>query len=363
MKKTSLLIIALILFGCHAIESETISLEGIPVITPNLLHEYDGVSDDDFFAHLAYKTIVLDDGTIFLGDRETNRIYKIKSNGNLVDVLAREGRGPGEFRDITSISRSFDGSVIVYDQFNSKVIRFDQSGNFMGEYVIRSRGEGMLTEVFDINEEQLLLTYRILGDFNQSGVNPQQHIVAYQKETEVFQDYISIASNPIAWILMDGQPVGGRVVPFTAANLLYFNHSDASIYSYYSDGTKIVQLSADFDTLSTVRFELTAEILSEEDITELRDDTSPDQWPSLAILLPEYKAIAEDFKLDDENRFWLRLNHRSDYQKWLVLSSSGEKLAIVQFPESGILTHISSQHIGYRLDDHLFGIFETINLP
>jgi hypothetical protein len=79
-------------------------------------------------------------------------------------------------------------------------------------------------------------------------------------------------------------------------------------------------------------------------------------------LLPEYKAIADDLIIDEQHNFWLKLNHRSEYQKWLILSESGDKLAIVHLPKDGMLTHVSDQHLGYRLDDHKFALLEPVNL-
>ena len=77
-------------------------------------------------------------------------------------------------------------------------------------------------------------------------------------------------------------------------------------------------------------------------------------------LLPEKKVPSDKMVVDPQNRIWLKLTLRSDYQEWIVLDQTGLPEFRVQFPKEGMVTHISDQHIGFRADDHLFSLYELV---
>ena len=59
---------------------------------------------------------------------------------------------------------------------------------------------------------------------------------------------------------------------------------------------------------------------------------------------------------------WGNLNSVSGFDQWLAVSLRGEQLSIVNFPKDSMLTHISENHLGVRLDDITFALFEVLSL-
>ncbi len=362
MKITPLLAFLMFLFiSCHS-DLEEKPFEQLPVFTPNITQEFESLGDDIFFSHLAYSSISLDDGAIFLPDRELKKIFKISSEGDLISTVATEGRGPGELQDITFISRSFNNSIIVYDQRNKKVLRFSPSGDFLEELTLHPWDKGTLAEVYEIDERHLLTVYRVFDYLRNLDLEPEAHMVIFDKKEEQYTHSVSISDRPFARNIVDDQPRGGLIVPFSAEHLRVFNHHNSNFYSLWTEELTIASLTSSLDTTQTVTFELSREALSRDEMNAIRDGQPDNLWRTMQPLLPDYKAIADDMILDDQNNFWLKLNHRSEYQKWLILSESGENQGIVQLPEDGMLTHVSDEHLGFRLDDHLFALFEPIEL-
>ena len=57
--------------------------------------------------------------------------------------------------------------------------------------------------------------------------------------------------------------------------------------------------------------------------------------------------------------FWLKSNLRGDYEKWFVLNSKGKILHALNLPKGSILMHVSDKHLGIRLDDVTFALYEN----
>jgi hypothetical protein len=351
----------LILIGCQSVSEEK-PFEELPVFTPAIMHEFDSLGEDVFFSHLGYNTFKLDDESIFLPDRALNKIFKISADGKSNTKIASEGRGPGELQDITFASRSYDNSIIVYDQTNHKVLRFSPSGEFIEEFVLQPWEKGTLSDVYDLDENHLLTVYRSFEYLRNLELDPEAYLVIFDKESERYIQSVTISDRPFARNIVNDQPRGGRIVPYSSEHLRYFNHQNSTFYSLWTEEQTITSLTTSLDTASTITFDLSREQLSRDEMNAIRDDLPSSLWRNMEPLLPEYKAIADDLIIDGQNNFWLKLNHRSDYQKWLMLSQSGEKLAIVQLPKNGMLTHVSGQHLGFRIDDHVFALLEPIQL-
>lgn len=362
MKFLSLLIFSfLLLIGCQS-DSEEKPFEELPVFTPTIVREFESLGEDIFFSHLAYTTFELDDGAIFLPDRTLNKIFKISLDGNTNSIIASEGRGPGELQDITFATRSYNNSIIVYDQMNKKVLRFSPSGKFLEEFVLQPWERGTLSEVYELDENHLITIYRSFEYLRNLDLEPEAYLVIFDKEAGRYIQNVAISDRPFARNIVNDQPRGGRIVPYSSEHLRYFNHQNSNFYSLWTEEQTIASLTTSLDTANTITFDLSREQLSRDEMNAIRDDLPSSLWRNMEPLLPEYKAIADDLIIDGQNNFWLKLNHRSEFQKWLILSESGEKLAIVQLPKYGMLTHVSDQHLGFRLDDHVFALLEPINM-
>lgn len=335
----------------------------LPMILPEPIIMMEEIGEN-YLTHLSYSSVALDDGSVLVGDRELKKLFRISADGELLEIAARGGRGPGEIQDVVRLRPSATGFTLLYDAMNAKLIRFNEQGKFADELIIPQHDYGSLNGVYQLNESNYLLVHHSFGYLynSDSDMKPELRISLFNRETERLGGYITLPDQVFAPHKMNGQVVGGRMVPFTGGHVRYFNPNDGSLYVMLSDQSHITRFDAQLDTLKTIRFELHPERVNDEDKRITREEVDDDDmWRVIEPLLPEYKALADDMKMDSEGNFWLKLNHRSNMQRWLVISPEGSHKAMVHLPKDAMLTHISDHHLGVRLDHHVFALFEPVS--
>lgn len=105
---------------------------------------------------------------------------------------------------------------------------------------------------------------------------------------------------------------------------------------------------------------LPTELLDDAEIEDIKKhakrDKGVERWKTIEPQLPKYKTVAEKMFLN-ENRIWLQSNLRGSSQKWFVLNMDGQVIKVVHLSKDGMITHISDENIGVRLDDVTFGLY------
>ena len=107
--------------------------------------------------------------------------------------------------------------------------------------------------------------------------------------------------------------------------------------------------------------DLPAQPLSDAEYDSIEAETRDREWKTLKDELPNMKTPVERMLIDEQGRFWLRLNYRGDTQQWLVMSDDGEYQKIVHLPRGSMLTHVSNHHLGVRLDETTFALFKPVD--
>ena len=68
--------------------------------------------------------VSVEDGRIYVGDYRSQKVFVYSEEGKLLGVLARNGRGPGEYIRMASFSVA-DGVLYVLDEFESRILAYD----------------------------------------------------------------------------------------------------------------------------------------------------------------------------------------------------------------------------------------------
>jgi len=344
-------------------ENHAEQFDELPIILPEPIIMMEEIGED-YLTHLSYSSVALGDGSVLIGDRELRKLFRISADGELLEIAARGGRGPGEVQDVVWVRQSATGLTLLYDSMNAKLIKFDEHGKFTDEFIFPQHESGSLNEVYQPGDSEYLLVYRSFDYLYESDSNkgPETRIGMFDRETERHGSHITLPDQAYAPHTINGMIVGGRMVPFTGGHVRYFNPADRSLYVMLSDQSHITRFDTQLDTVETIRFELHPERVNDEDKIASREEVDDDDmWRVIEPLLPEYKALADDMKIDSEGNFWLKLNHRSNMQRWLVISPDGSHKAMVHLPKEAMLTHISEHHLGVRLDHHVFALFEPVS--
>lgn len=361
-------ILLLCIFGCESDRPANTQLDELPLHTPGELIQFDS-SGDTYFSALSSMSVALDDGNVLIlnatqSHNGQNNLYKFNTEGELLDVVASQGRGPGEIQFVRFLSQSAFGNILLYDQGNRKVIILDNEGGYKEEFIIEPWNGLNLSEIYEVGEQKYLMIFRSFYYLYNSEQVPELHLVLYDKVQDAYTVSRKFSDRVHARIIVDGVTAGYRPVHYAHDQLRSYDSYTGDMYQYWSGGKEIVQLGMDLDTLRVIQIPAELEHLDLDDEVIQQERLSDLTWPEVEPLLPEYKALADRMLIDHESNFWLLLNYASEYQQWLVLSREGEPLQIVQLPKEVTLTHVSDNHIGVRVDRTTFAFYEpAVDLP
>lgn len=73
---------------------------------------------------------VTPDGTVLVLDRSNSKVLRVTSRGVLTQTYGGPGDGPGEFRFPYCVTELTDGTVLVFDAGNGRFSQFERNGEF-----------------------------------------------------------------------------------------------------------------------------------------------------------------------------------------------------------------------------------------
>lgn len=317
---------------------------------------------DYFFEHIGYQSMVLADGSILIPDRDALTLFRVSASGKFMETVLSAGRGPEEIHDITFMSASENGSALVYDQKNRKVVIIDSLGTYRTEFTVRPWSSGFLIELYGLQEGMYFMVYPSYDYLYDKEKSPETDFVIYDRQQNAYTASMTVSGKPYARKVVDDRLVGGREVPYTPEHLRARDPVTGKIYLYWSGSDRIAQVDRSLDTVRVIEIDTRKERLARAEIDTIRANNDRIQWRTLRPMLPEYKAFADKMLIDHDQNFWLKLNHAGTDQPWLVVSPEGKNKAIVKLPRKALLTHISDRHLGVRLDEVTFALYEPVGL-
>jgi hypothetical protein len=349
------------LVGCQADQQTPEQFtESLPQVHPQKMSQFQKV-DSLYFGYLGNQTIAMDDGSVVIPLQREKRLLQVSPNGDIIKEIAGSGRGPGEVLDLLFIQRTQADGVLVVDQKNNKIIRFGPDLELVTEMRPQPPEESILTGVYPMQEEQKFIfrsaSTRYLRDKEAS---PSLRLSSYHPNQE-YQETMQVRDHRMALTFSNGRLVGASEVPDAPSQQVAYHPATQSLYSYWTGSNAIAKLSSNLDTLQTIPVDLPAQPLRDAKYDSIEAETRDREWNTLKNELPNMKTPVERMLIDEQGRFWLRLNYRGDTQQWLVMSDAGEYQKIVHLPRGSMLTHISDHHLGVRLDERTFALFKPVD--
>lgn len=341
-------------------ESPEALVESLPKVQPKQRTEFSEV-DTLFFQHLAYNTIPNDDGSFVLGDRQGAMILHIDSTGRLINRMARRGRGPGEVLDMR-LTRRPNGGIIAHDYDNKKAVLFSPEMEFKREFGVKNpEGKGV-SDIYGLNEkDEFICRLSSTNWLFEEDEKRVKYLARYNSDSQTYGKSERFSARQRAiYEIAGGAAMSASDIPYTSRRVIRYNPEDQTFWTMWTGTGEIAELDTEFDTLRTVRIELPRQGLSGAEIDTLETRYQKGMWEVMQNKLPDQKVAIEDMRLDEQGRFWLKLNYRSDYEQWLIADSTGALQKIVQLPKDVMLTHVSQQHLGVRLDANTFALYQAV---
>jgi hypothetical protein len=140
----------------HVINPETPMAEPL-TLEPEELWRLGGADgDDDEFFGVIMRILVDDDGMLYVLDNQLHEVKVYDADGSFVNILGREGEGPGEFRNPVDMFFTPDGTIGVMQTAPGRIVLLTKEGDPAGEYPLPTDEESGATP--------FLLGGRLMGD-------------------------------------------------------------------------------------------------------------------------------------------------------------------------------------------------------
>ena len=343
--------------------SDYIDLAKLPTERPAQLMQTDHAGNI-YFDHLNYATTVQKNGNIIINDRPQAVIMEINSDGELVDIIANKGQGPGEIQDASRLSAGINESLVIFDQRNYKIIQYNLNNTSHYEFLPFQPDQYRIRSAHALHDPRhFLIVEWKPSALSNPGEDFTNRLVIYNEQSDSILSRRTYPDRIFARQIIDGAVRGGAPVPFSPALHFSTSSNKKSIYISWSENNEIAELNLSLDTLRTLSVPLEVKKLARaerDSIEESYSDRRPSPWEFIEPLLPDEKVSYEDMMVDHEDQIWLKLTRQSEWQEWIVLSNDGDPELLVQLPKEGMLTHISEHHLGFRENDYTFSLYETV---
>lgn len=398
MRRAAALLVALTTaIGCRSSESSalltsTVDSAGVRITTvqasPSALVEWAldtisrltvtgaGTGDSAAFSHVG-SARWLNDGRIVVADAGAERLLLFDSTGTLARTLGRAGDGPGEFRNLASVSVLPGNTLLTFDGSLRRLTTWQPDSGYRGSIRVGGTSpESWPTDAWLWQDGKRVVVLQ-LSVTSRDSIPPAAGVRRWPMRARLtLQDSVGtlLASSRTFAGMYTGIYEGGDTrlpfsnQPFAAASRdrVYFGSGSTFELSY---------LNSDFAEAGEVRWPQQREDLTREEVEAVKAEAMalaagrlpPDQLAkrfemnfAAQILPKERPAIGRVF-VDDQDRVWVerfeatRLGSRIQKagDRWIVLSRDGAPLARLILPNSTRLEDVHGMQALVVISDSL----------
>lgn len=281
-------------------------------------------------------------GNIVISDFRTKDLILFSHDGNFKQVISSEGRGPGEFI-ILSDFHLVDSTLTIMDKFGmKKEVFIYNNGLYNHEITISLPRTAILDRALLTEKDRIIsLTSNAFGMQDTSTFNAIR--VLSTDLTNIIDTLFTIPRREVV------RDANGDMRTFSnELNLIsrisdykngyaYFNWSDSLIvYKYDLEGNKKLAFSYDVELLP----------YSVEERDRLIDSFGNDMRNAVRNQIREHYPLVKSMFVDDFDRIWFEFNSDLYADKWIVFSTSGQALFVMNKPdESATILDIANDNI------------------
>jgi hypothetical protein len=309
------------------------------------------------------KVDVDQEGRVYMASRTQKTIQVYNPDGSELNRLGREGKGPGEFIDISGID-IYGNKLMVYDANLIRIQTFSLNSMQLARTIkLNSQNWSRLEEVQSgrPNTMYILSDSTFLAGVGLNPRNDRNYTGFYVLDTEgkIISDKIveTIGLRRHQFTSPNGRAASMRVsysrkgvVKISGnGNIYHANTGELAIKIFDTDGTYRRAVYHPFDN----------DPLEEDEVLEnypsslhgtMREAGFPQTWPALESIL-----------VDDNNRIWIStiIDDKEIYE-WLVLDPSGELLTTVTWPREEDIEIVRDGKMYVSITDYEAGVKRVI---
>lgn len=349
-----LFILCSVLIGCGKsgidVDNPAPDLASIPVFETRQTVHVSEFGDGLFFSNIT-GVEVHEDGTIFVSDYASDRVYLFNPDGDYTGFIGGSGAGPGEFKEIITTRFITADTLVVMDWGNRRTTFFAKSAGMWTprRYADHPENPGASAGIFyfpiELYQYENRYVYTLSSSFSTNDTTTQN--------TEIFYEYDHnskmVREEPLEKILA-GIPYvireGGRSVTVFPVPENYTGYHGVTktldlVYNWSANRTIRVspllgETSSQFE-IHSARIVLTND--EKRTITEEFFAGFPEGWEvpitvgDMVARIPDVKRYVYALHLDDLNRIWVKVNPFTENDpEWLAYTFDGELVAAAHDP-------------------------------
>lgn len=328
--------IGLLVFSCFGCRSHKDSEYNLTPgsFTPLSLETVFEFNESEDVAFKAISSVKTDSyGNILVHDFWQPYLFMFDQEGKFLKKIGNEGRGPGEFEQISSFLAN-EEHLFIIDSSTLKMEKFEyRNGTYIHIKTIPLESHELTGKILGKTDKGILILKRftlIAG----SKENPTMQLVtSIDEKGEILQD--SIVSLPIVEqmtlqagenkLIVDKLFGNESLSAFDGLNRIYTLWTDSlSIESYSTDGYRKHAFSHSILAVS---------------ITDIEKDSISSKYgryrSDLRRKIPDVKPVVNNLLIDDDQRIWVELFTEGLGHAWFGFTKEGEPLYKIEIPKTG----------------------------
>lgn len=336
-------------------------VEDIEVFVPEKIMEFDHI-DTLYYSFIGLNSFATDDGGLILPVWGLATLVKTNKEATEVLALTKQGRGPGELLDV-GVPTMGENEIYVYDQVQQKAVLFDRTDlSLVKEFLVGPYQEYRINRVYPSFEEESVLIWLNNSLHNMDRIT-ENLLIKFNSKSGEYGKSIAVKGQPQAPLgeVGNGTATMGMRAPFSDNSFIVSIPERKTLLLYDTRTNLIAEINASFDTLQTIPVELPRQEVSSAEKDSIKaevDALAFADWGTVEPYIPTIKAPADDM-LYHNNEIWLKSNFRGNHQKWMVIDMEGRLIKEVKLPKGSRIMHISEEHLGVRINEVTFALYEN----
>jgi hypothetical protein len=308
---------------------------------------------------------MLPDGTVLVAEMGSARVRHFSRDGELLAESGREGDGPGEYRQLSSVQQYRSDSIVAFDRWLGRAtvlnrdLEMARTIQFPAPYAagLSVLDDGTFVVQFAFPS---VIEYEGDGGVNRTPVP----VLRYSPEGELIDTLLDLPGDEELMIpSRSGQGWASAVLLFPRRSFLAASggkivaaSSDAMSFDVLSPGGGLLARAA----VPTWDLSVSSEMIEAEKYAFVPEDASPELLQRVEERfamqpLPKSRPAFEALRVDGRGYAWLaQTKGRSNYYeatRWEVFAPTGEWLGAIVTPARFIVHEFRAEHVlGVWLD-------------
>lgn len=284
------------------------------------------------------------EGKIYVTDTQLRSVTIYSPDGNLIQTIGQEGKGPGEFLTINNLTVDPQVQTIwVYDASQLRVSSFspraDATWKYNAQFSIET-DSGYPVQVQVTNDRFVIYSMRTARD-----VDPQRTEISLEsagiEEGIITKEILTYSESEVVVQETGEEFILIHIIPFGWRTHGIVEQS-GRIYIGKSDSLRVQVFDLDGQKLNEIKNRIHYQPITGQDIKEY--GASPDD-PTYQ-LIPDHHPAFIDLQIDGMERPWFNLGELEDDENtWVVLDDSGSFVSAVKLPRKFNVHQIRDQNI------------------